>query len=64
MEFDIKYISAIVILATSIGRIFGWEIVSEDLTKWLESLVIVISGLVIAIKSFKEGKLNIFGAKK
>ena len=64
MKFDPKYISAIVILAVSIGRIFGIGIDSAGLTEWLTSLIIVISGIVIAIKAFKEGKINFFGAIK
>lgn len=64
MQFDPKYISAIVILVVSIGRLFGVEVGGAELTEWLSSLVIVISGVVIAVKAFKEGKLNIFGGKK
>lgn len=63
-KFDPKYISAIVILAVSIGKLFGFEIGSAGLTEWLSSLIIVVSGIIIAYKSFKEGKLNIFGAKQ
>jgi hypothetical protein len=62
--FDSKYISSIVIIVVSLAKLFGVEIGSEDLTKWLEALVIVVSGIIIAVKSFKEGKINIFGAIK
>lgn len=63
-RFDPKYVSAIVILTVSIGRIFGVEIGGAELTEWLSSLVIVVSGVIIAIKAFKEGKINVFGAVK
>ena len=63
-KFDAKYISAIVIIAVSVAKLFGVEIGGEELTKWLESLVIVVSGVIIAIKSLKEGNLNLFGARK
>ena len=62
VKFDSKYIGAIVILAVSIGRLFGVEVGGAELTEWLSSLVIVISGIVIAVKAFKEGKINLFGA--
>jgi uncharacterized membrane protein len=62
--FDPKYISSIVIIAVSLAKLFGLEIGSEDLTKWIEAVVIVVSGIIIAVKTFKEGKINIFGAVK
>lgn len=64
MKLDLKYISAVVILVVSIGRLFGVEIGGAELTEWLSSLVIVISGVIIAVKAFKEGKINIFGVAK
>ena len=64
MTFDPKYISAIVILVASVGRLFNFGVEVAGLTEWLTSLAIVISGIVIAVKSFKEGKINFFGAIK
>lgn len=64
MKFDPKYLSAIVVIIVAVGRLFGVEIGSEGLSEWISSLIIVISGIVVAIKTFKEGKINIFGAIK
>jgi hypothetical protein len=62
--FDTKYISSIVIIVVAVLKLFGVEVGSEGLTKWLEALVIVISGIIIAVKSKKDGNLTIFGTAK
>ena len=62
--FDTKYISSIVIIIVAIGKLLGVEIGNEGLTEWLSALVVVASGIIIAIKSKKEGKLNFFGMAK
>jgi len=64
ISFDPKYVSALVIIAVAIGKLAGIEIISADMTKWIESLVYVVGGIIVAVKTFKEGKISIFGAIK
>lgn len=64
MSFDPKYLSAVVIIVVAIGRLFGVEIGSDGLTEWLSAVVTVVSGIIVAVKSIKEGNLNLFGQIK
>ena len=61
---DTKYLSSVVIIVVAIAKLFGVEIGSEGLTNWVTALITVVSGVVIAVKSVREGKLNFFGMAK
>mgnify|MGYP001581959296 CR=1 FL=1 len=64
MKLNPQYLNAIVIIIVAVGKLFGLEIASEGLSGWISSLLIVISGIVIAIKTLKEKKLTWFGGIK
>ena len=64
MKLDSKYIASAVIIIVAVVKLFGIEIGSEGLTEWITSLIIVVNGVIIAVKAKKEGKLNIFGMAK
>ena len=64
MKLNSQYLSAIVIVIVAVGKMSGIEIVSEGLTEWIGSLLIVINGIIIAVKTIREKKLTWFGAIK
>ena len=64
MQLDAKYISSLVIIITTVASLFNITIVSETLTKFIEAFIIVVSGIIIAYKQFKQGGINIVGVRK
>jgi hypothetical protein len=58
------YISALVILITTIASLFNVKIVSEDITKIIEAVLILGSGLWILYRRYKQGDITIVGTRK
>ena len=58
------YISALVILITTIASLFNVKIISEDITKIIEAVLILGGGLLILYRRYKQGDITIVGTRK
>jgi len=59
-----EYIGAIVILLAELLPLLGLTISTDKLTSIIQSVIVLISGGVIAISRYKKGDITLAGYKK
>jgi len=64
MNISTEYVSAIVVILVSILPRLGFQVGSEELTAWIQAGITLVGGIVIMIRRYRKGDINILGAKK
>jgi uncharacterized membrane protein len=57
------YISAIVLLLSEILPALGVTIGSDKLTDVVQAIIVLVTGVIILVARYKQGDINILGAK-
>jgi uncharacterized membrane protein len=59
-----SYISASVLLLAQLLPLLGVQIGTEELTAFVSTVVSIIAGIVILVRRYQKGDLNVAGFKK
>ena len=62
--FSPTYIAALVALIIFVAKLFNVDLKQEGMTELLTEVIGIISAIVILIRRFKTGDINILGGKK
>lgn len=62
--FSPTYISALVIVLVSIFNLFKINITQQDLEPIITSAIVIISGVIVLIRRFNHGGVNLVGQVK
>ena len=62
--YSTTYTATIVILLTALARVFGIEVMEEQLQVTVETLLVIGSGVWILIERYKKGGISAFGIRR
>jgi hypothetical protein len=64
MQISTTYIATIAIVVTFIASKFNIVIGNEEVTSWIEAVIVIIGAVKILIERFKKGGITPLGVRK